>query len=152
MFNSRNTLHYNCTSELHLSLRLGNHFNKSLINILQLVWLFYDNPECIYDSLKLTFIFSKMGVIQVLSYPCWSRKPNKYSPPLVSQPVFNIPKQEKWNVILYVSKCKTPAWWTCTCMCPHLMKKMGLLLTYSRNLAHFTHTHTRTHTHTLVLF
>ena len=28
---------YNCASELRLSLRLGIHFNKSLINIFQLV-------------------------------------------------------------------------------------------------------------------
>ena len=61
---------YNCTSELRLSLRLGMHFNKSLINILQLVWLFYNDPEWIYDRLKLTFIFGKMGVTQVLTYPC----------------------------------------------------------------------------------
>ena len=62
---------YNCASELCLSLGPGVHFNKSLINILQLVWLFYDDPEWSYDHLKLTFIFSKMGVTQVLTYP-WS--------------------------------------------------------------------------------
>ena len=61
---------YNCASELRLSSRLTNHFNKSLINILQLVWLSYGDPEWIYGSLKLTFIFSKMGLTQVLTYPC----------------------------------------------------------------------------------
>ena len=63
---------YNCASELRLSLRLGIRFNKSLINILHLVWLFYDNPEWIHDLLKLTFIFGKMGVTQVLTYLCAS--------------------------------------------------------------------------------
>ena len=56
-----------------LSLRLGFHFNKSLINIFQLVWLLYDDPERSYDRLKLTSIFIKLGVTQVLTYPCWDR-------------------------------------------------------------------------------
>ena len=63
---------YNCASELRLSLRLGIHFNKSLINIFQLVWLFYDDLERSYDRLKLTSIFIKLGVTQVLTYP-WKR-------------------------------------------------------------------------------
>ena len=65
---------YNCASELRLSLRLGIHFNKSLINIFQLVWLFYDDPERSYDRLKMTSIFIKLGVIQVLTYPCKSNQ------------------------------------------------------------------------------
>ena len=64
---------YNCASELRLSLRLGIHFNKSLINIFQLVWLFYDDPERSYDRLKLTSIFIKLGVTQVLTYP-WTKE------------------------------------------------------------------------------
>ena len=62
---------YNCASELRLSLRLGIHFNKSPINIFQLVWVFYDDPERSYDRLKLTSIFIKLGVTQVLTY-LWS--------------------------------------------------------------------------------
>ena len=60
----------NCASAFRLSLRLGIYFNKSLINIFQLVWLLYDDPEWSYDRLKLTSIFIKLGVTQVLTYPC----------------------------------------------------------------------------------
>ena len=67
---------YNCASEWRLSLRLGIHFNKSLINIFQLVWLLYDDPERSYDRLKLTSIFIKLGVTQVLTYP-WSFLPSQ---------------------------------------------------------------------------
>ena len=61
---------YNCASELRLSLRLRIRFNKSLINIFQLVWLFYDDLERSYDCIKLTSIFIKLGVTQVLTCPC----------------------------------------------------------------------------------
>ena len=62
-------IHCNCASELCLSLRLGIHFLKSLINILQFVGLFYDDPERSNDCLKLTSFFIKLGVTQVLTYP-----------------------------------------------------------------------------------